>query len=98
MAEGLADALAKKAAEEVPLDDNEKWMSGGGIRQWTKNRKMEYVEDKADGEAVIKRAMGWERKAVTNYFRLRGGKGTNEPMVGLQSGVYLCIWPSLNVH
>ena len=29
-----------------------------------------------EGEgAVIKRALGWERKAVTNYCRLRGGKG-----------------------
>ena len=25
--------------------------------------------------AVIGRAMGWRRKAVTNYCRLRGGKG-----------------------
>ena len=24
---------------------------------------------------VIRRAMGWKRKAVTNYCRLRGGKG-----------------------
>ena len=26
-------------------------------------------------DAVIGRAMGWRRKAVTNYRRLRGGKG-----------------------
>ena len=29
-----ADVLAKNAAEGVPLDYHEKWMSGGGIRQW----------------------------------------------------------------
>ena len=48
-------------------------MSGGGIRQWTKDRnlKREYVEE----ETGIKRAMGWRRKAVTNHCRLRGGKG-----------------------
>ena len=27
-----ADVMAKKAAEEVPLDDHEQWISGGGIR------------------------------------------------------------------
>ena len=43
-------------------------VSGGGIRQWTKDRKRDYVE----GEAGIKRAMGWRRKAVTHYCRLKG--------------------------
>ena len=62
---------AKQAAEGVPLDDHEKWMSGGGIRQWTKSRKRENVEEGGG----IKRVMGWRRKAVTNYCRLRGGKG-----------------------
>ena len=66
-----ADVLAKKAAEGLLLDDHDKWMSGGGIRQWEKRRKREYVDE---GEG-IKRAMGWRRKAVTNYCRLRGGKG-----------------------
>ena len=28
-----ADVLAKNAAEGLPPDDHEKWMSGGGIRQ-----------------------------------------------------------------
>ena len=28
-----ADVCAKQAAEGIPLDDHEKWMSGGGIRQ-----------------------------------------------------------------
>ena len=65
------DVLAKRAAESVPLDDHEKWMSGGGIRQWARRRKTEYVEEGAD----IRRVMGWSRKAVTNYCRLRGGKG-----------------------
>ena len=45
----------------------------GGIRQWTRQRKREHSE--GDGEAVIGVAMGWRRKAVTNYCRLRGGKG-----------------------
>ena len=27
------DVLAKNAAQGVPLDGHEKWMSGGGIRQ-----------------------------------------------------------------
>ena len=67
-----ADMLAKNAAKGVPLDDQEKWMSGGGIRQWAKQRKRSYLERE---EAVIGRAMGWRRKAVTNYCRLRGGKG-----------------------
>ena len=62
------------AAEGVPPDDHEKWMSGGGdIRQWAKRRKKENVEEGED--AVVGRAMGWRRKAVTNYCRLRGGKG-----------------------
>ena len=66
-----ADVLAKGAAESVPLDDHEKWMSGASMRQWTKRRKKENVEE-AGG---IRRVMGWRRKAVTNYCRLRGGKG-----------------------
>ena len=32
-------------------------------------------EGKCGGRRGIKRAMGWRRKAVTNYCRLRGGKG-----------------------
>ena len=39
-----ADVMVKKAAEVVPLGDNEKWMFGGGIRQWTRQRNMKYVE------------------------------------------------------
>ena len=68
-----ADVCAKQAAEGVPLDDHEKWMSGGGMRQWEKWRKKESVQ--GGEEAVIGRAMGWRREAVTNYCRLRGGKG-----------------------
>ena len=71
-----ADVLAKDTVEGVPLDDHEKWMSGGGgegIRQWAKERKRENLEEGEEG--VIKRAMGWRRKAVTNYCRLRRGKG-----------------------
>ena len=69
-----ADVLAKQAAESVPLDDDGKWMPGGVISQWAKNRGREYVGE-AGGEAVIRRAMGWRRRAVTNYCRLGGGKG-----------------------
>ena len=50
-----ADVLAENAAEGVPLDDHEKWMSGGGIRQWAKQQKRSYLEGE---EAVIGRAMG----------------------------------------
>ena len=46
---------------------------GGGIRQWAKQRKRDYLEECED--AVSGRAMGWRRKAVTNYCRLRGRRG-----------------------
>ena len=46
-----ADVLAKKAPEGVPPDDNEKGMSGGGIRQWARQRKWRYLEE--GEEAVI---------------------------------------------
>ena len=68
-----ADVLAKKAAQGVSMDDHEKWMSGGGIRQRVKRRKRESLEEGEDG--VIKGAMGWKRIAVTNHCRLRGRKG-----------------------
>ena len=70
-----ADILAKNAEEGVPPDDHEKWVTGGGIRQWTKQRKRRYLEGDGSEDALIGRAMGWRRKAVTNYCRLRGGKG-----------------------
>ena len=38
-----------------------------------KLRKKEYLNEGED--AVIGRAMGWRRKAGTNYCPLRGGKG-----------------------
>ena len=50
-----ADMLAKNAAEGVPLDDQNKWMTGGGIRQWAKWRK----KDKVEEVGGITRAMGW---------------------------------------
>ena len=66
-----ADTSAKQVAESVPLDDHQKWMSGGGIRQWARQRKVEYMEEGGN----IKAKMGWRRKAVMSYCRLRGGKG-----------------------
>ena len=54
---------AKQAAEGVPMDDHEKWMSGGGIRQWTKREKKEAVEGEG---GTIGRVMRWKRKAATN--------------------------------
>ena len=40
-----ADAVAKKAAEGLrTLEDHEKWMSWGGVRQWAKQRKRAYLE------------------------------------------------------
>ena len=70
-----ADIIAKKAAEGVrSLENHEKWMSGGGIRQWARQRKKDYLE--GDGEVVvISRAMRWKQRGVTNYCRLRGSKG-----------------------
>ena len=50
----------------VPPDDHEKWMSGGGIRQWAKQRKRRYLKGDGREDAVISRAMGWQRQAVTN--------------------------------
>ena len=38
-----ADVLAKRAAERVLVDDHEKWMTGGGLRQWAKQRKQKNV-------------------------------------------------------
>ena len=62
--------LAKNAAEGVNPDGHEKWMSGGGIRQWAREWKRPYLEDGGSENAVIGRVMGWRRKAVTNYCRL----------------------------
>ena len=45
---------------------------GGGVSDSGQSRERSYLEGE---EAVIGRAMGWRRKAVTNYCRLRGGKG-----------------------
>ena len=70
-----ADVVAKKAAEGVrSLEDNEKWMSGGGIQHWARQRKKEYLDGDGEG-AVISRVMKWKRRAVTNSCRLRGDKG-----------------------
>lgn len=64
-----ANVVAKSTAEDVPLDDYKKWMSGGGIRQWVRQRKREYLE--GDREVVvIGRMIRWKQKAVTNYYRL----------------------------
>ena len=71
-----ADVLAKNAAEGVPPDDHEKWMSGGGIRQWAKQRKRRGMEGDGSEDAVIGRAMGWRRKAVTNYYRREGERAS----------------------
>ena len=69
-----ANVVAKQAAGSVKdLEEHEKWMSGGCIGQWTKQRKREYLEESEN--AVNGRAMGWWWKAVANYCRLRGGKG-----------------------
>ena len=59
-----ADVLAKNAAERVPPDDHDRWMSGGTV-------------GKAAEEGLFggRRAMGWRLKAASNYCRLRGGKG-----------------------
>ena len=48
---------------------------GGGMRQWARQRKRQYLEDGGGDNAGIGRAMGSRRMAVTNFCRLRGGKG-----------------------
>ena len=50
-----ADELAKNTAEGLPPDDHKKWMSGGGIRHWARERKRESVEDGEEG--VIDRVL-----------------------------------------
>ena len=67
----LGNEAADVPAESVPLDDDGKWMPGGGIRQWANNRGREYVEE-AGGEAVIRRVIGWRRESSNE---LLGGKG-----------------------
>ena len=52
-----ANVIVKSAAEKVrSLENNEKWMSGGGIRQWTRQWKREYLEGDREA-AVVGRAM-----------------------------------------
>ena len=72
LSQRCSSKLMSKLTPIDSLDDHEKWMSGGGIRQWAKQRKRSYLEGQ---EAVIGRAMRSRRKAVTNYCRLREGKG-----------------------
>ena len=55
-------------------------VSGSGQR--------ESVEEGEEG--IIKRTMGWKRKVVTNYCRLRGGK-----VIG---GARRGMWPRLSVQ
>ena len=56
-----ADVLANQAAEGVPLDDHDKWMTAGGASgsEWEKRRRRENVEEEGD----MKRVMRWKRKA-----------------------------------
>ena len=63
----VTDVLAKNAPKNYPRTVMKNGCLGG-IRQWARRRKTKYVEN-------IRRAMGWRRKAGTNYCRLRGGKG-----------------------
>ena len=61
-----ANVVAKKTAEGVrSLEDHEKWMSGGGIQHWARQRKKEYLEGDGEG-AVISRVVKWKQRAVTN--------------------------------
>ena len=56
-----ADVVAKNAAERArSLEDHEKWISGGGYRQRTKQRKREYLE--GGEEAVIEIAAEGSRR------------------------------------
>ena len=59
-------------------------VGGRGIRQWARQRKKDYLE--GDGEeVVISKAMKWNRRAVTNYCRLRGGRDTGPYNVQLSN-------------
>ena len=55
-------------------------MSGGGVRQWTRQSKKGCTEGREEErKGVIKRAMGYKRVAVvTNYCRTRGRKGMGQ--------------------
>ena len=60
------------------MENDRKWISGGGVRQWARQRKRQYLEATGEGSkeiAVIGRIMKWRRQAVTNYCRLWAGKG-----------------------
>ena len=77
LAQHPLNVLAKQAAGSVPLGDREKWMSGGGIRQWTRRRRKGYLEGKREKEEeFIKRAIGWKR-----LLQVEGAEGYRE-MVG----------------
>ena len=68
-----ADVVAKNAAEKVKtLADHEKWISEG---VYGSGRKVRRGGIWRKVRTVIGRVMEWRRRAVTNYCRLRGGKG-----------------------
>ena len=68
-----ANVLAKKAAEGVPPNGSEKWMPGGGIRQWAKRRKWENAADEGYQEGD-----GMEEKGSDKLLLTAGKKGYRE--------------------
>ena len=67
------DVLAKQAAEGVPPDDHDKWMSGGGIRQWAKRRNKRNVEE---GGGI--RSDGMEAEGSNQLLSAARRKGRGE--------------------
>ena len=67
--------MAKRAAEEAgSLEGYEKWMSGGGIRQWMRQRKRECMEGSSDWEStgVKKEGSGELLQAEGGYWKMAG--------------------------
>ena len=63
------DVCDKQAAEGATLDDQ----CPGGYQAVGEAVKREYIEGGGE-EEVMKRAVGWTRRAVTKYCRVRGRK------------------------
>ena len=71
---GILGYEAAARLARVPVDDHEKWMAGGGIRQWAKRRKQESV-----GEGGIRRA---RRKGHREVVGKEGRRGCVPKMWG----------------
>ena len=75
-----ADVCAKQAAEGVPLNDHEKWMSRGGYQAMGEARKREAV---VGGGGGYREGDGMEEKGSNKLLQVEGREGYWE-MVGEQ--------------